>query len=440
MLLALLGLVRAVRGGSWRWASVSVLGHAFGLFFGEKAVLVLPAAVAVLLLVEWAAEPVRARVRQLAASWPFLLPHVVVLGLYLVFYLSVVDPSAQRAEASHDVVGTLGQTIFRMLLPGIFGGPWSEAGAESTVYPYVGNGAAVFFAILFAGVVAASVWLRGARALQAWLLVAGYVAADLALLQVARSDFIGVLSRDPRYVTDALLILAIGFCAAFTGPRVPRRTPRWFPQAVASADSPLSAIAVLVASCLLTTFLVDQVLQDDYRSNYVRTLADGLDRNPDASVRSTPVPTSVSVSTDHEGLLRAVGREVAFDQPSTDMRMIDPLADLRPVTVVDPTLRVVGPVEGCGWAVSGAWRRLGSLPASAMDPQVVQVGYVTGQVAVLHLSVGGHEQAVALPVGYGYATFVVTGSDGPVKVRVSGVADGGVCIPDLVAGGPWPAD
>ena len=440
MLLTILGLVLAVRRRSWVWGAVSVLGQALGLLFWEKAVLILPAALAVLFLVEWAGEPVGRRLRLLVDHWRFLLPHAVVLTGYLAVYLSVVDGSAVLGQEAQDVTRYTGETVFRMLLPGIFGGPWSETGAVSTVYPYVGNALAIFFAVLFLAVVAASVWLRGARALQAWLLVAGYVAVDIALLQIGRTDFIGLLARDPRYITDALPIIAIGFCAAFTGPRVARRAPRWFPRAVASADSPVAAISVLVSSCLLTSFLVDGVLQHDYARNYVHDLVANLEQSPNASVISTPVPKEVSVSTDHEGLLRAVGAELEFDQPSTAMTIVDGVGNLHPVTVIGPTLDASGPVADCGWAVDGEAQRLGSLRSSGTDLQVVRLGYLTGQDAILHLSVGGHEQAVSVPVGVGYAMFVVTGRHGPVTAWVTDVASGRICVTDVVAGTPWPAD
>jgi hypothetical protein len=439
MLLALLGLVLAVRRRSWAWGAVSVTAYALGLLFWEKAILILPTLLAVLLLVEWAGEPVGRRVRRLAAHWRYLLPHVLVLAGYVAVYLSVVDSSSVLGQEPQDVGRTTVDTLVRMLLPGIFGGPWTEEGAVSTVYPYVGNGLATVFVVLFLVVVTASVWLRGVRALQAWLLIACYVAVDIALLQVGRPDFIGLLARDPRYVTDALPVLAIGFCAAFAGPRVARRTPGWFPAAVSSADSPLGAVAVLVSSCLLTSFLVDGVLQHDYSRNYVHDLVAALEQDPGASVVSTPVPREVSVSTDHEGLLRAVGEELEFDQPSTDMRIVDGVGNLHPVTVIGATLQATGPVPDCGWRVTGSHQRMGAVRPAGSDPQVVRLGYLTGQEAVLHLSVGGYEQAVALPVGIGYATFVVTGRLGGATAWVTDVEAGSICVTDVAAGTPWPS-
>jgi hypothetical protein len=439
MLLTLLGVVLAIRRQSWGWAVVAVVGDALGLLFWEKAVLILPTALAVLVLVEWGREPLLRRLRRLVGHWRVLLPHIVLLAAYAGAYLAVVDGSSVVGQQVRDVGRNTVDSVFRMLVPGIFGGPWSEAGTVSTIYPYVGNVLATFFVLLLLAVVAASVWLRGPRALQTWLLVAGYVAVDVTLLQVGRADFIVLLSRDPRYITDALPVIAIGMCAAFTGPRVARRAPRWFPQAVSAADSPLGAIAVLVSSCLLTTFLIDGVLEHEYSRNYVHDLVAALDENPNASVISSPVPKEVSVSTDHEGLLRAVGHELEFDQPSTDMKVVDGFGALHPVMVTGPTWTATGPVDNCGWLVTGAAQLLGSLPSSATDPQVLNLGYVTGQEATLHVAVGGYEQAVAVPIGVGHATFVVTGWHGAVRAWLTDVATGGICVTDVAAGTPWPA-
>jgi hypothetical protein len=438
MLLALLGLVRAVRQRSWRWAAVSVGGHALGLLFWEKALLILPASLAVLLLVEWAGEPVGKRLRLLAGRWRLLLAHGVVLGLYLPLYLSVVHSPAGLGQGTRNVARNTSETVFRLLLPGLFGGPWTDVGAENTSYPHVPDPLAVFFAAVFVAVVAGSVWLRGVRAVQAWVLVAGYVAVDIALLQIGRADFIGVLTRDPRYVTDALPIIAIGFCAAFTGPVV--RRPRWAPQPAGTLNSALTGTAFLMASCLLSTFLLADEQQHRYSRNYVHGVVRALEENPGASVVSTPLPPNITVATDLDGVLRAVGREQQLDRPGTDVRMFDGRANLRPITVINQTLTARGPVKDCGWAVDGAWQRLGWVATAAPGPQVIRLGYLTGQQATLHLAVGDYEQALALQAGVGHATFVVIGEHGAVRARVADVAFGGLCVTDVTAGTPWPAD
>jgi hypothetical protein len=437
LLITLLGVVRAVRQRSWRWGAVSVAGQALGLLFWEKAVLIFPAVLAVLVLVEWAGIPVRARLRRLLAHWWLLLPHALVLGLYTVVYLSVVDAASVLGRRSQDVSGATSETVFRLLLPGLFGGPWTDVGGENTVFPRIGDAAAVLVAALFLAGVAASLWLRGRRALAGWLLVAGYVAVDLTLLQIGRADFIGWLTRDPRYITDALPIIAIGVCAAFCGPAQDRRVPRWMP--ARTRISAVPGIAVLTCSCLLSSVLLAEQLQHRFVRDYVHAVVQELDANSGVAVLSTPLPRNVSLSTDLGGLLRALGRQHQLDQPGTDVRMLDGLANLREITVINSSLAAAGPVPDCGWQVEGGWQSLGTLP-ERRGAQVVRLGYLTGQAGTLHLEVGRYEQAVAVPSGLGYATFVVTGRHGPVRARVTDVVSGGICVSDIVAGSPWPAE
>ena len=67
-----------------------------------------------------------------------LVPHVLLLCVYVPFYLSVVDSSRALSSDAEPDLRDIGDTIFRLLLPGILGGPWTDAGAENTVFPYVG--------------------------------------------------------------------------------------------------------------------------------------------------------------------------------------------------------------------------------------------------------------------------------------------------------------
>jgi hypothetical protein len=444
MFMTLLGVIRWVRERSWRWGAVAFAGQALGLVFWEKAVLILPTVIGVLLLVEWAGQPVLARLRRLVDCWRILLPQAVLIGAYLVLYLSVVDSAkGLSVDAETDLTAT-GDTIFRLLLPGLFGGPWSDSGAENTIFPYVGNALATVCALLFLGLVGASVWLRGPRAVEAWLLVVGYLAVDLALVQLGRAEILGLISRDPRYVTDALAVVAIGLCAAFSGPVVPRRRPAWsatlLPRAAASTSSALSAASFLIASCLVTSFLIADNLQHEYSRNYVNGVVRVLAENPGVSVLSTPTPMNVALTADLDFLLRAVGEEQPLDQPGTDVRMFDGLANLRKITAVNPVLEASGPVEGCGWQVGEAWQSLGRIPVPGPGPQILRLGVMTGQPVTLHVAVGGQKQALALEPGLAHATFVISGQRGQVQVRVSDVADGGLCVVDALAGTPWPAD
>ncbi len=438
MLTALLGGIRAYRSRSWRWAAVSAVGTAAGLLCWEKAVLVLPALVAVLVLVEEAGTPWRRSLRRVAESWPFLLPHALLVAAYVPFYLSVVGPSTLDPDLGQ-VVPTTAETVFGMLLPGLFGGPWTAEGAANTVAADPGTLRAVLFAVLASGIVAVSIWLRGARAGKAWFLVAGYLAVDVALVQLTRAASLDIAARDPRYVTDALLVIAIGCSAAFSGPR---RTPSAAPEQArpARAVAPAAAVgALLVASCLVTTSLVVGELQHERTRQFVDGVLATMDADPGVSVISSQPPGHVTVFIDFDldDTLRALGQARTFDQPGTDMRMFDADAVLRPITLLEPIMRASGPIEGCGWALPTGEQPLGDVPIW-FGLQVLRFTYDSPAEVTLHLAVGDDRQDLTVPPGSGQAMFVVTGQQGPVTVRASGAPAGTVCVADVVVGTPWP--
>ncbi|WP_409333158.1 hypothetical protein [Trujillonella humicola] len=445
LLAAVQGLLRALRGGSRWWTVAAVAGHALGLLFYEKALLVLPTLVAVLLLVEWADEPLGRRLRLLVRSRP-LLPHLLLTAAYVPLYLSVVDSTASLDVDPGRALSAAGETVSRLLLPGVLGGPWT-GGAENTVFPDVGPVRALLAGLVVLAVVGVSVRLRGARAVQAWVLVCGYVAVDLALVQLGRADFLDLVVRDPRYLTDALPVIAIGTCAAFARPPAERRTtpdasaPRApVGSAARSAAGPLAAVAALVASSLFSTALLAEDVQHRDSRAYVEAVLAGIDGDPAVSVLNTELPFGINLfaePADVRGLLRTLGEEREFDRPGTELRMFDGEGRLWPVLLLAPRLQVSGPVPGCGWPMDEGWQPLGDLPAGP-ELAVLQVDYRSGEEGTLHVSVGGDRQQLELPPGSRRASFVVTGREGPVQARVTGAAPGAVCVEGATVGAPWP--
>jgi hypothetical protein len=439
MLTALLGGIRAYRTRSWRWAAVSAAGMATGLLFWEKAVLILPALVAVLVLVEEAGTPWRRSLRKVAASWPFLLPHAVLVAAYLPFYLSVVGRSTLDPDLAN-VLPSTAETVFGMLFPGLFGGPWSASGADDTITADIGMLQAVAFGVVALGVVVLSIRLRGARAAKAWLLVFGYLAVVVAMVQLTRSGSLNIAARDPRYVADALPVIAIGLAAAFSGPR---RSPE---PAVGRRTRPAGALVpavavslMLVASSLVTTSLVVGELRHDRAQDYVAGVVRAMDADPDMSVISALPAIHVTIfdEFDLDETLRALGQERRFDRPATAMGMFDKDAVLRPITLLEPILEASGPQEGCGWALPAEGQPLGDVPIW-FGLQVLRFTYDSPAEVTLHLAVGDDRQDLTVLPGTGRAMFVVTGQQGPVTLRASGAPAGEVCVDDVAVGTPWP--
>jgi hypothetical protein len=241
-------------------------------------------------------------------------------------------------------------------------------------------------------------------------------------------------------VTDALPIIAIGCCAAFSGALVTRRVPRLVTRAARSTVAALVVSAVLVGSGVLTGSLIAGGVQHRAAHDFLLAVLRSMDDAPGVSVVSTRPPVYVSVFTEPEldDLYRAIGQERPFDRPGTDLRMYVEPGTLAPITLLEPLLQASGPVAGCGWPVAAAEQTLGLLAGPSAGPEVLQVRYATDRPVTLHLAVGSSEQVLALAAGAGTAGFVVTGQRGPVTARVTSTEPAPVCLDRVVVGTPWP--
>jgi len=108
-----------------------------------------------------------------------------------------------------------------------------------------------------------------------------------------------------------------------------------------------------------------------------------------------------------------------------------------PAGLLDVDARHRGPVPDCGWSVGDDRVPLVLLPAAGDGERLLRLDYLTGASGVLHLTVGGVEQAVEYPAGVGSMWFVVTGRSGPVEAWRTGTPDG-VCVAAVERGVPVP--
>ncbi len=434
LLTALLGLVRFETTGHARWLVLSVAAHVLGLAFWEKAVLILPVLLAIAVLVLSQGLTVRRRWERLWDRRWFWAAQVAVLACYLALYLTVTDSRVVRTDRGLDA--TLHDLYLRTLLPGLFGGPWSGTGALNTVFPNTTASLQVLFAVLTAVLVAASLVRRGPAACAGWLLCVGYLAADTALLVAGRGDYLGLVARDPRYLTDALPILVIGVCAAFAGPS---RSAATRPRSTRSARRPGTLVALLATgavtvSGLVTTTHMAEAVQHRQSEDYVDNLTSELRLTPGASVLLSPVPFDVT-SAELPAVLRAMDRQQALDRPGTSVQLVAPTGRLVAADAVGFDVDVDGPTPDCGWLVGTDPRQLTFLPDPGVGQQLLRLGFVSGGAGVLHLAVGAHEQAVVYPAGLGTLYFMITGQSGHVRAWIE-QKSGGVCLTELQRGVP----
>ena len=436
MQVALLGAawstVRLRRTGRARWGVLAVAFQVLGLLTWEKGALILPFLVGLQVLVLDAGRPTRDRLLALRAQWPVWLAHVAGLAVFTLVYLQVVDGSERRAVTGADYLGATRSTLFRVLVPGLFGAPWKRGDALNTVYPDPGTALAVVFAVLLGVLIVLSFLRSGRSAAGPWLLAAAYVASDIGLMLWGRAGFLSLVARDPRYITDAVPVVLVCATAAFLGtPGGTRATRTW--RSLAPAGGVAAAVT---AGSLLTTFQLAPVLEHRYARDYVEGVLVRADPDPGSSILDTPVPKLVSGNVDHRGLLLAMGRRATFNQASTRMLVFDEASRLVPVAVADPVLQQKGPIADCGWPVGSVARVIGHVPADAGHDRVLRVGNLSGVPGTLTIDVGGVQQAVAVDAGISEAWFHLAHPAGTITASFESEDGSGTCVSDLLLGRP----
>jgi hypothetical protein len=438
MHIALLGtgwaMLRLTRTGERRWLAVALALHVFGLLAWEKGALVLPFVFGLQVLVSDAGRPVRERIQALRRHWLGWLSHAALLGSYAVLYLNVVDGSERQDVHGADYLEAARTTMFRVLVPGLFGAPWSKGDAVNTIYPNPGTVLAIVCAVLLGLLVVVSIIRTGRAALGPWLLATAYVAVDVALMLWGRAGFLTLVARDPRYITDAVPVVLVCASAAFLGTRSAARAA-WTWRSLVPAGA---VAAVVAAGSLLTTFQLAPVLEHEYARTYVQGVLARSDPDPGTSVIDTAVPKLVSGNVDHRGLLWAMGRRVTLNQPSTRMLVFDDAARLVPVSIPLPVLVQKGPIADCGWPVDEDPQVIGTVPAGAEEGFVLQAGNLSGVAGTLTIRVGESEQSLTVGAGLALTYFYLPAPSGDIVASFDSEDGSGTCVTDLLLGRPGP--
>ncbi len=444
----LLGVARLHRGGphATAWGLLALVAHALGLLFWEKALLILPAVLATYLLVVLAGRTIGDRLRVLLAGWRWWLAHLLGWLGYVAVYLHLTASGPMASEREVTLLELVRVSVLQMTVPGMFGLPWHVDGAENSLYADTGTGAVILAAGLLGLLFLASLLRGGWAALGGWVLVIGCLVADLGLLVVGRGEYLGLVARDPRYVTDWLPLAVIGISAAFAVPRRHRRGRRVGETRTGRSGEPwrrpLALGALVLLSALTSSIQLLPVVQRDIGEGYVARLESGLG-DGDTLVLATNTSYQVSVSTRTPDLFEALGRQQAFDQPGLRAVMPDSRGQLLPVRLAG-ALQARGDEPDCGW-------RLGTTPVELMvlgdtaEARLARVDLFLNRDAVLHLRSGDLEQAVAVRGGLHSAWMRLPTEAGAVEAWFTpwpGARERlpRQCLTEITVGTPWPEE
>jgi hypothetical protein len=444
MLVALHAQVRYLRSGRLGHALLGVLATAGGLFFWQKALLIVPVVFAVTALFFAPATGLRRVTWTVRVHRRLWLVYAALVVTYLGIYAAATRQRG-TGPGSAAAVFELAGNAMATFVTGLLGGAWSADFVGPTLAAQPATAALWVAWQLAALIVLASLVVRGWQAVRAWGLVVGYLAVVIVLVAISRLDFIGpLIGRDPRYITDAVAVAALAVGFAFMPDALapsPRPSRRW--EAVASHPLAIGGLVlVYLNSCAVTSVLIADSAPSRDARNYVSAARLAIRQDPNLVLYDGPVPEFVisSIFTIDARASRVVGalpERPRFNQPTSDLRMLDGFGQSRQVDVLGVVSTRQGPAPDCGWPV----RQPGAtIPFPSVTPSgesVLRIGYFTGTAAPAVVRTGGQRFSVRFDQGLHQLYLVV---DGPLSaLDVSGLDRGAaVCITDAAVGRPWP--
>jgi hypothetical protein len=310
--------------------------------------------------------------------------------------------------------------------------------------------------VLVAGFVAFTVWLRGALAARAWLLVLLYLVLVAGLLGATRlgSVYSAVAGMVPRYIADVVVVAAIAVGAALCGLRregldqapsarpVPAAAARLAPRVARPAL--LGGLALLVASAAFTGIRYGDEWSVKSGRDYLANARADLERLPAGTVfMDQPVPEPVVGR-----LSGPYNMQSRFFAPLEDGPVF--VTEGREVSVFDETGRVrpgwvegvrarPGPRPGCGYRVSARPVRVPLQENVAAYWHVVRIAYLSDRDTSATMRIGSDDPVgFAVHKGLNAQFMIIWGAGADVELTLADPATS-FCTDELVLGKLVPA-
>jgi hypothetical protein len=468
---ALLLHVNYLRTGRLRAALGGILCIVGGLLFSEKTILAVPLIAALTALMFTAGPPLRRLRTTLARHKVVWLAYLVVTVPYACYYVLEVPSVAQGNPTSGGYVQTLGNQVNHALLPGLLGGPWtwqeiSANGGLANPGPLaVGISAVVVVAVIIGTVLLAH------RAIFGWLMLAGYVLINAALLTVGRVTIVGpLIGNEYRYLTDVCLVAVVcGSLAAFPLVGTYRRAEpqrlirRKWTQSRVDALSQHEVVAALprlrvpvvvgvtagalVVSSLVSTSRFDRIWHPNAGRDYMRTATRELADAPadlvlygDAPITPNVAWTLIYPYNAVHYILAAGGLHphlMSTTTSATPLYMLDDAGHVRMADVTDGVHNYAGPFGNCGWRITKDPVLIPLRGRAFPWTWMIRIGYIASGDSTTHIRAGN--TSLDVPIHHGLNALFLE-EEGPVdSIRFSGLSNNTfMCTNEIRIGLPVP--
>jgi hypothetical protein len=451
--------VRFVRSGRPRHAAAAVAWFVVGLASFEKILLFLPFVVVLTVAVEpqmrISPSTLVALVRRTAWVW---VGYGIALAAYLAIYLPGVRSAGNASPVTAPSPGPLSDfvflSVFRTLIPGVFGGPWSwqpaNYGLAIVDSPRAFDWACWIAALL---VVVGSLVLRR-NVGRFWTAFLVYLLGSIATIAVGRVAYGGaIVALETRYLADAAvpLVITLGACL------LPLRgeADPWTPQAhrLASRVPPVQRLGALAgATSVMVALSIHSIggyagfsTANPARAFVANTRASLATLPEGVQVYDTEMPAPIigplfgdynlvsrylAPFRSDRARVESYGRR-SFDRPY----VLDASGRVVPMKV-DVAASSTTPAGQCTPAAGGT----ATVPLNVALFEwgwVVRLGYLADADATATVELGAGRETVTLREGLGEVYVSVVGAGDAVRLMdvPRGVA---VCVGDVQVGKPVP--
>jgi len=411
---AILAHLRYLDTGTTRYAVRALGATVAGMLFYEKAALIAGILFAVTVL---NGTPVA---DTLVRHWRVWAAHAALVVGYLTMYFTLTaDQTTDKPVQAGDVAEFARTAVVDTFLPGMLGGPFTTPGGGATwVTPPL--------AVRVAAIVITVALIVISRRATPWLVLAGYLAVDLALVVVTRLTVLGpVIGTDPRYVADAVPVAVL--CAAFA---LRGRTVR----------APVAIAVLLVAASIVSFLKVAPGLQFRHARDYVATAREALAQQPGIALYDTTVPNDIILNwfIADNFTSRVVGlapEAPRFGRPAETLYRLDDTGTPQPISTLTNEIHGErGSAPNCGHLVDDQPVRI-PLTSPSTGRRVLKLGYYTGDTADGTITVGDLRVPVQFRSGLHVLYVPVDGTFTHVEVARN-VKVKPLCVTDLTIGVP----
>ncbi len=429
-LLAVWGYLRWRDGGRRWWWGVVVGSVVGALLFQERGVLV-PLTVFLVALALDDSPAWRQRLwRTTRGAWPLWTASAAVVLGYLALHRALV-PITTEASTSGDDLELVANLVVRNAVPGLWGGPvWPTVTNDSIVEPPT-----AFWVAALVATVAVLVWTtrRGGPATRwAWVGMAIFTAANVALLFFGRSHLGAVFGLNPRYAADLVPTAAVLASVVLADTRL-----------LVSARSALGAAAAYAAVAGCTTLVVLPHTYNAVDKRFVEAVRADLRADPQVVLYDGGVPDDMMVGWFGDDarlsvVLATAPENPVFDVPASRLHMADPQGRIREVALVGGVRSEPTADTACGYHVTTEPIDIALDGAVDARRRVLRIGYYTDAASTASVTVGDIPYTFEVFPGLNAVDLVVSGS--PADRVTASIDHPGatMCVPSLEVGFPTP--